>query len=806
MRITAACALLVAVVCATAQAQPPAPAQPVFRAGVSLVEVAAVAVDDQGRTLDDLTAADFEVLEDGQERPLVSVRKLVAGQRTTRASLDVAAAHVETLATNVGVADAPAFVLVLDDLNTSPFDAHRVIRAGLGLLGAIPSDALVAVVTTSGEGGSLLTLTRPGSEHAARVREFRGRVILSGPKDRAIIQTRKSAVDAPCGVGSGTLHSQDCADPTRAARRAGVIDAVAQMLGRAGSRRKVVFWVTEDMGVSPLDPHGNQAAQRAMLQRVLNADVAVYPVNPREGEADMRGSAAIQEGDRGPNRPDRRTGGLVRIGPGDRVFDAGAGTTIELNTDDMVAVTLGQIARESGGRWITNANDLDKVLADVVVQNSTSYVLAFEAASAQTPGRHRIDVRVVGRDNVRVFARRGYVVPEVPAAPVNATDAGAANELARLLRETAFGTVPQGQLGLTAHVTPEFAVGRTGRALVTVQVDAATAGDSPVELVVLGVDNEGKVGEPQAFRMSRPEEGPHWELTTPLALDRGTHQVRVAAVTADGARTGLVIVPVEIIEPGNALIMAPPVVLTGAPDAAPSPTLARTLDAGLPIGVQVDVAGRPVRDQAVSVIASLQDAQGRTVRDVDAVLDPGARADQVRATAVMSTADLAPGEYALVIEARGPDAARRVRHAVPVTLRTTAPSPATAVTSSAATRVAPLPVAHGPSTLHRAGEPFVIRDEATWQAFWGRLPTTQRPPDIDFTRVTLLAFVVDAQPASPVQPLVERIDRDGHGLVVRWRTAPATTTPATDPGFPYRPFAVLGIIGHDGPVRFEAIP
>src|SRR5690606_11144368 len=136
-------------------------------------------------------------------------------------------AYVESLATNAGLADAPAFVLVLDELNTSPFDAHRAIRAGLGLLGAIPEDALVAVVTTSGIGGQLLTLTPPGPEHAERVRAFRGRVILAGPKDRSRIQTMSSSVDAPCGVGSGVLHSQDCADPTRAARRAQVIHVVA---------------------------------------------------------------------------------------------------------------------------------------------------------------------------------------------------------------------------------------------------------------------------------------------------------------------------------------------------------------------------------------------------------------------------------------------------------------------------------------------------------------------------------------------------------------------------------------------------
>src|SRR5690606_27045023 len=102
-----------------------------------------------------------------------------------------------------------------------------------GLLGAIPEDALVTVVTTSGIGGQLLTLSPPGPEHAERIRAFRGRVLLAGAKDRSYIQTTPSSVNAPCGVGSAVPNSQDCADPTRAARRAHVIDAIAQILSRA---------------------------------------------------------------------------------------------------------------------------------------------------------------------------------------------------------------------------------------------------------------------------------------------------------------------------------------------------------------------------------------------------------------------------------------------------------------------------------------------------------------------------------------------------------------------------------------------
>ena len=81
---------------------------------------------------------------------------------------------------------------------------------------------------------------------------------------------------------------------------------------------------------------------------------------------------------------------------------------MQLETDDMVAVTLDGLARETGGRWIRWTNDLDKELGRIVRQNGTSYLLAYESPSADDPGRHRISVRV-RRTDARVYARRGYI-------------------------------------------------------------------------------------------------------------------------------------------------------------------------------------------------------------------------------------------------------------------------------------------------------------------------------------------------------------------------------------------------------------
>lgn len=556
--------------------------------------------------------------------------------------------------------------------------------------------------------------------------------------------------------------------------------AAAEVLGRAGARRKVVLWMAETMGVSPLDPDGSRRAQRRALQSALNNDVAVYVIDPREN--------------RGIDDPinERRTGGTMRVGPGATTLGGGAGGVLTLGVDDMAAVPLTQITRETGGRYITDANDLDLMLADIIEQNATSYVLTYESPRSREPGEHRIEVHVK-RPQSRVFARRGYFV--------DAQVAGAGTDVAmsphaRLLRDTVLGSVPQGTLPITAHVAPRFAHGGQGSAVVTIRLDPVGKRPEPIDLLLATVDDAGRVANQRQVRMTPPPEGAPWEVTAELEVPRGHYQVRVAAVTADAADTGLVLASLEIVEPGRDLAMTPPVLLARTGGHV-HPTAARQFFVGDAFGVQADVGGRAVERDAVTVRASLIDELGASSRQADAVLDPVEKADHKRVTALVTTEGLAAGTYTLLLEAdetsnRG---ARTVRHAIPIALATRAVSRA----SRTGTAVRHTVVAHGPSSRHDAPGAFVMRTEEEWRAFWSRLPTRQAPPDIDFARVTLLAVVSDTGTATPAVSQV--IEADGVTLV-HWSAA---KLPAEgDAGS--RPFVVVGLVEHESArIVFERV-
>ena len=739
------------------------PAQPSFRAEVNLVEVAAVVTGEDERSLGDLEASDFEVLEDGIPRTLVSVRKLAAHTREAGVRLlpsEGKPVHMERLSSSAASADAPAIVLLLDDLDTSRRDAHRVIRAAEQAFAAIPPSALVSVLTTSGLGGSLLTLEPPGARHLERIRAFRGQLLV-----RALSPGGVSSVSSPTPFSDGMSAgaSLDTADPTRAARRASTVAATAEILGRSGSRRKVLLWVTQTMGVSVEDPHGSRAAQRRAWVAALENDVTVYVLDPRGNTG-------------GAEDPDeKRSGGTLRVG----------GSSMPLEVDDMVAVPLTQLTRETGGRYVTMANNYGEIMADIIEQNSTSYLLVYESPVSRMPGRHRIDVRVK-RPGAKVSARRGYIV-EAPAP--NAPPPTTADDT--LLRRTLLGSAPHGQLQLTVQAVPRFANGKSGVLSVTLLADDPEGPlTSALDVLLATFDDEGRATNQHQIRLDPPPAWAPLEFTTELPLSRGRHQLRVAAVTADAMKTGLVITPVEVIEPGRQLLMAPPLVLQRVGDQV-APTAARRFVSGAALGVQAELAGRPVQDGKVAVTLIVTDASGAVVRTADASLDAAGPSDRRRATGLVDTSGLAPGAYLLTLEAGtgNPDSA--VRHAIPVRL-----DAGPAVSTAGVLRHSV--VAHGPASRHPEPGTFVIRDEGTWRQFWSQLPTRQAAPDIDFSRVTLFAVVAGLRDgASGSRPNVLSVKEAPDGAVVTWKAEPHETAGA------FTVVAVPQVLS--GHIRFETV-
>jgi VWFA-related protein len=769
--------------------QPP-PERPTFRAEVGLVEVSAVVTGDGDRPIVDLSPDDFEVLEDGQQRPIVSARFLSPSSTSTAARqplpASLAGARLDEVVTNRDLADAPAFVLLLDDLNVSAYDSHRAIRAGLGVLGALPTDALVSVVNTSGEGGALVTLGRPSQTHVERVRAFRGQYLLTRSGSAG-----PSWVDTPC---SGGADSPDCLDPTRVARRSQALEAVGELFSRTGSRRKVLFWFVTDMGVSPLDPERNRDAQFAGLQRLLGGDVTVYAVDPRENVAPTDGSSPVFN--------DRRTGGRMRVGMADSQFGGRGGATMSLNTDDMVGVPLTQITRETGGRWIQNANNVDKLVAEVVTQNLSAYVLAYESSVWKVEGRHSIEVKVKRR-GAKVSARRGFVVAPADRAaelPPASTDIATSR-----LREVISGGVPFGTLALKVQVAPQFADVGPARALVTLQVDEGTATDaSSIDLLVLAADDTGQVGSVERFAMRRPSTDVPWEGSVTLALARGQYQLRIAASTPDGRRTGLLLHPIDMRAPSGDLVLGVPTLLAGD-ETGVRPTLVRSFPAGHPLAYQVELAGDAVGRGTATLHGRLVDAAGVDVRAESATTEPADGPARLRATGRVSTDGVAPGAYTLLVEARPGPGGRAVTHAIPVRLDAPLAGAAPGTRAAVTRTLTPLSVAHGPFTRHAQQGPRVIRTESEWRAFWLALPTRQAAPDIDFARVTLVAIVSDDAGVRPGTPRITEVQTEPGGVMVRWTTRPSEGAASPASSDPRRPFLVVGLTGHTGRVRFERV-
>jgi VWFA-related protein len=746
-------------------------AKPTFRAATSVVELAVAVTDAAGRPVADLQEGDFEVLEDGRPQRLTAFRRLAAPPVAAPAA--TGDLRLSTAYSNQIDADAPLFVLLLDDLNTSPYDAPRVVRAAESVLDALPADALVAILTTSGVSGTLVTPERVNAQHRAGAKAFAGRLLLQAPGGKGLgPQVTASAVNTPCTSGAGA-ESPDCLDPTRPARRAAALGTAASILGRAGARRKALFWFTSEAGASPLDPQGQGRGQRQALMQALNSDVAVYVFDPRENAP----ASQVDEA-----RPDVRAGGRMRVGTADTVFSGTGGSVMALNADDLSAVPLTQFTRETGGRYVTAANNLGAFAAEVVRQNSTAYLLAYES-EATTPGRHALEVRVKRRDT-RVFARRGFVLPPAGSASVEPQPS--------LLGRLITGSVPQGQLPVTVHVQPEYDAAGVQHAAVVIEIEKDDA--APVDVLVATIGEGGHVLEQQQFRVEPPGPGVPWEIGTTMRADGQTSQLRVAAATRDGARSGLVLATLSR--------AAAPVALSGPVlrvEGGGGPT--RSVITGQPVSLVAFASGEAARPTSPTQFHLLRD--GSVVTQVAATrleLNSGVVRWQAQVEAP------APGAYWVVADiGQPPRRSDAVRLRVRADARPGASSPSAERSTTADRAAAPPAVASVTFTVVSAGQApsgpsatYAVDSDGAWKELWMRLSGSAPQPQVDFDEATVFAVVLDESDHSPEVTSVLQQDGDA---VVRWRAVPGAA-----PGRGSPRYVVVAIDSPVSGARFERVP
>lgn len=419
--LTAVAALLVvqAGSVATSARQDPAPAQPVdaaaqeppptFRAGINFVRVDVIVTTGQAQPVTDLTADDFEVLEDGKPQRIEQFRLVrVDGNpapgapppREIRTSFDEE--------TEAARDDVRLFVIFLDDYH---------VRAGSALAVKAPlirfiqtqlrPEDMVAVMypLTSVDD---IRFTRDHASVVAAIERFEGRKFRYQPRNQFEEQYARASTQAVEEIRNQVVM--------------GALQGAATRLGSLREGRKSIIFVSE--GFTALLPPQMRNADASMSDLCVSPGIpGCSPAigNPTAGDDNPREETArVFEMGELLSRMNEVFAAANRNNTAIYTLDPRGLATNEFGIEENIGPrqdqaslqatqdTLRSLADETDGRAIVNRNNLDGGLAQIVRDASAYYLLGYNSAQAPTDGKfHPITVRV-RRRGVEVRARKGY--------------------------------------------------------------------------------------------------------------------------------------------------------------------------------------------------------------------------------------------------------------------------------------------------------------------------------------------------------------------------------------------------------------
>ena len=615
--------------------------QPVFRGGVTLVQIDAIVTNAQGNTVTGLTAEDFEVLEAGEPRTIstfAAVNIPIAADLRTVSDLE------PDVASNAAP-QGRRYLIALDEVSPD-----RVLRARNFVKRFItehlgPNDVAAIALTGRGLATSGQDFTANRRLLLAAVDKFTGGFELS----------TANVAEQGAGPAQDKPFSSDPRQLASSLR--GLAEFLATLPGRKSllyigeGLGKLDFFSVKDYHGESLTPAGNDA--HAAVVAATRGNVTIYPIDPR---------------------------GLTNEIPPPGPPPDGFAVELENRVD------LAALADVTGGFSLTSSNNVGEAFSRVVAENSTYYTLGFNSERTRRDGRFvRVEVRAK-RPGLQVRSRDGYVAPlgeeRRPAPPASDTRL-------RSVADALASPVSTRGVPIRVFAAPFKAARDKATVALALEFDGAPLylpGGAPTEIEISYVATDsrgaGKAGRRHTATISRganTSSQPWIRILSEIELPPGRYQLRVAAGSASNA--GSVVTDLEVPDFTKGALALSGVALTSATAArittqrpndplagvlpAP-PTAARDFDSMEPIALFAEVYDnrRPARDQPlapIEVTASLLTDLGRVIRTVSA--EPRSattRKSGGQGFTLTVPLGLPPGDFVLALDARaGSDAASR---------------------------------------------------------------------------------------------------------------------------------------------------
>jgi VWFA-related protein len=396
--------VFVAAAIAVAEPVPTAQQRSVFKSGRDVISVDVVVRDKSGAVVRGLTAADFEIREDGRSQEVVSfsfeeittkplaaieTAGLLAGVEATMAENAGRAAPAKPAAAPVPltsdmVAGRRLITIVFDVSSMQPEDVQRAVDAAKKYVDEKMSAADLVAVATIGSTLNVLT-------------DFTGDRAVVSRALGTLAYTEGTATEAPAASTTATDEAAAAADDETSTDvaeldmfnndvRLRALKTLAEAMSTVEQKKSILYF-SAGMQRSGQD---NQVELRSAINAAVRANVAIYAVDTRGLQAVVPGGDARQASGRGS------------------ALFSGRGVQQQFAQLASSQDTLTSLSADTGGRAFTDSNDFGEAFARVQRDMSAYYLLGYSTTNAVKDGRfRRIEVRVKN-GGYKVEARAGY--------------------------------------------------------------------------------------------------------------------------------------------------------------------------------------------------------------------------------------------------------------------------------------------------------------------------------------------------------------------------------------------------------------
>jgi VWFA-related protein len=377
-----------------------------FRANTQIISVDVIVRDGSGAVVKGLTAADFEVLEDGKPQEIRSFTfeqiadhpqaietadllatagaRLAEDNRAQPATTPAAPAAIEANPmTSAELAGRRLIVLLFDISSMQPEDVQRSVDSATKYVDQKMSTAdMVAVATVSSTLDVLTDFTADRTKVSAAL---------------ATIGYKEGTATPPPSADTVATDEADASTETEDATamdmfnndvRLRALKALAETLSPIEQKKSILYF-SAGMQRSGDD---NQVELRAAINAAVRAHVTIYPIDTRGLQTIVPGGDASRASGRGT------------------ALFSGSGVAQQFSQIATSQDTLASLASDTGGKAFLDSNDFGDAFARVQRDMSAYYLLGYSTQNLAKDGRFRpIRVRLKKPGaNFRVEARGGY--------------------------------------------------------------------------------------------------------------------------------------------------------------------------------------------------------------------------------------------------------------------------------------------------------------------------------------------------------------------------------------------------------------